>query len=116
VADLCAAFNGPGYFQFYPATAAARHGLVRKAGYCTEAMKIMPPRICNIIERNADGTVRVWNVSDGVSRLVRTELSAEERELPIAVIVNHEALLERLRDGWTPDRYHPDSRQGHAAI
>ena len=107
VRDVCAAFQAAGYFQFYPATTAVRRGLIQRAGYCVEAMKLMPPRLLNIIAREGDGLVHRWTISDGTSRVVRTELSPEERELPVAVIINHEALLDRLREGWTPARYHP---------
>lgn len=106
VGELCSVFDASAYFQFYPATASLRHGMVRKVGFCTEAMRVIPTRWCNVIDEKDDGTVRIWNVCDGTSRLVRHSLSAEERQLPVGVIVNHAALLERLRAGWTPARYH----------
>ena len=106
VDEMCSVFNTSAYFQFYPATASLRHGLVRKVGFCAEAMRVIPPRWCNIIDQNDDGTVRVWNVCDGNTRLVRHTLSDDERQLPVGEIINHPILLERLRAGWTPERYH----------
>ena len=107
--DLCSRFNGAGYFQFYPATAAARHRLVTKAGFCAEAMRVLPVRWRNIINTNSDGTVRSWLVCDGVSREPKDHLSIEERTLPIGEIINHELLLQRLREGWIPSRYDSSS-------
>ena len=106
VDKLCSVFDASAYFQFYPATTALRHRMVRKVGFCTEAMRVIPARWCNIIDENEDGTVRVWNVCDGSSRIVRYTLSDDERQLPIGEIVNHAVLLQRLREAWTPDRYH----------
>src|ERR1051325_9438130 len=102
---ICSAFDSSAYFQFYPATSSLRNGLVRKVGFCTEAMRVIPPRWSNIISENNDGTVQVWNVCDGNTRIVRYSLSDDERQLPIGEIINHPALLERLRTGWTPERY-----------
>ena len=107
VTNLCDAFSEPGYFQFYPATAAARSGLVRKVAFCAEAMRVIPTRHCNMVNLNEDGTVRTWNVCDGVNVMVRTRLSDQERQLPVGWIVNHESLLYHIRTGWTPDRLHP---------
>src|SRR4051812_15510873 len=106
VDTLCSVFDSAAYFQFYPATAALRHGMVRKVSFCPEAMRVIPMRWCNIIDERDDGTVRVWNICGGTSTLVRHSLSDEERQLPVGEIVNHAALLERLRAGWTPVRYH----------
>lgn len=103
---ICSVFDTSVYFQFYPATSSLRHGLVRKVGFCTEAMRVIPPRWCNIIDKNDDGTVRVWNICDGSSRLVRHSLSDDERQLPVGEIINHPVLLERLRASWTPELYH----------
>jgi hypothetical protein len=103
--DLCSHFNEAGYFQFYPATTAARHKLATKVTFCAEAMRALPVRWRNIINSNADGTVRSWLVCDGVGYEPRDHLSIEEHTLPIGEIINHELLLQRLREGWTPSRY-----------
>jgi hypothetical protein len=107
--DLCSRFNGAGYFQFYPATTAARHRLATKVGFCAEAMRVVPARWRNIINRNADGTVRSWLICDSVGHEPRDHLTVEERSLPIGQIINHELLLQRLREGWTPSKYDSSS-------
>ena len=103
--EPCSALRGDGYYQFYPATTATRHGLVRKVGFCPSEMRMIPAQYCNIMSENADGTVRIWNVCDGTTRVVREELTADEALLPIGEIVNHAMLVERLEEGWTPARY-----------
>jgi hypothetical protein len=66
---------------------------------------MIPAQYCNIMSENADGTVRIWNVCDGTTRVVREELTADEALLPIGEIVNHAMLVDRLEEGWTPARY-----------
>jgi hypothetical protein len=48
-------------------------------------------------------TVTTWIMEDVSSEEVKQQLSAEERNLPIAVIWNHELLLQRVREGWRPE-------------
>jgi hypothetical protein len=104
-ADLCSTLDGPGYFQFYPATTAARHRLIQKVGFCTTGMRLIPTQWRNIINEGTDGIVRTWNICDERTRVVREVLTPEERALPIGEIVNHALLCDRLRKGWTPVRY-----------
>jgi hypothetical protein len=47
--------------------------------------------------------VVTWIVIDGNAELLRDKLNAEERRLPIAVIWNHELLVQRLAEGWRPE-------------
>jgi len=65
ITEFCSVFSRAGYYQFYPATAALRHGLARKIGFCPEAMRVIPTRTTNMINLNEDGTVRSWTVGDG---------------------------------------------------
>jgi hypothetical protein len=109
IVDYCALFDGPGYFQFYPATAALRDGTIRKVAWCPAAMRLMPDGHCNIITRNADKTVSGWLVYNGdAPPFFKPRLTEAERALPVARIINHPLLLEQLQTEWTPSRLHPD--------
>ena len=110
IENFCAVFDGLGYFQFYPATAALRSGLIRKASWCPAAMKLMPNGHCNIINRNADGTVSGWLVYDGpLPPYFTPRLTLSQRTLPVARIVNHPGLVDLLQTEWTPSQLHPDA-------
>ena len=108
VASVCSQFDTPGYFQFFPATASVRHGLMPKIGFCAETMKVIPRQWCNMIQTNDDGTVRRWTLCDEHAQLPRETLSWEERTLPVGEIINLPMLVERLRAGWTPARRFTD--------
>jgi hypothetical protein len=41
-----------------------------------------------------------------VNHRLGASLSDEEHQLPVGEIVNLAALLDRLRTGWSPARYH----------
>ncbi len=43
-----------------------------------------------------------WIIEDGTNEVVKSELSAEDLQLPIAAIWNHELLMQRVSEGWRP--------------
>jgi hypothetical protein len=90
-----------GYVTFYPATAALRQRLIRKVGSVTA--KLMPPRWRRAGARY--GTlIKTWVIEDDHSEYVTSQLTPAERQLPIASIWNHEFLVGRIREGWSPQR------------
>jgi hypothetical protein len=101
--DSCALFSEPGYYAFYGATAAARHGEVRKMAFCPEAMRPIPRTLRYALNR-AGGRVLQWRIADGAKGETVSELTPEQRDLPIASIWNHAALLARIAERWTPAR------------
>ena len=104
--DYSAEFRNRGYTQFYPATAAARDGELRRVGYCTEAIRLLPSKVRTIANREASGRVARWIITDARDyQEPRDTLSAEERALPVGVIVNTAKLRERLAQGWEPGDY-----------
>ena len=93
-----------GYVAFYPATAAVSRGLAHAVGHIASGG--VPTRLRRPGART--GTiVRSWIVEDGASESVKLQLSGEDLRLPIAVIWNHELLLQRVRDGWRPEMEGP---------
>jgi hypothetical protein len=43
-----------------------------------------------------------WIIEDASGEVTKAKLSEEELRLPIAAIWNHELLVQRLAEGWTP--------------
>lgn len=97
--DWANVFNRPGFFLFYPAHATLRAKLVQKAGYSEDAIRMLPRLRRNIVSEVEGGVVTSWYITDGTSREPRldSELTDEERRLPISEIWNHAFLLEQLQ-------------------
>jgi len=94
-----------GYVGFYPAAAAVAHGLVDVVGH------LPPPNVPLRVRRpgaRSGQQVNTWIVEGGTKEYVKTTLSAEELELPIAAIWNHEFLIQRVSEGWDPKREEPE--------
>ena len=102
--DFGTVFAEPGYFAFYPLHAALRQKIVRKVGFAVEAIRLLPVNVRSAVNRDALGRISSWLITDGQSKLPRTdeELSYEERQLPIGTIWNHKMLCERIGSGWNP--------------
>lgn len=91
-------FSGA-YVAFYPVTAAVSQGLVDVVGH------LPPPDLPNRLRRAGARTGRrvdTWIIENGSREVVKAELSDEELRLPIAAIWNHELLVQRIAEGWTP--------------
>jgi hypothetical protein len=92
-----AAFSN-GYVAFYPATVAVARGFVKIVGH------LPPPQLPERLRRAGaryGNRVVTW-IIDGAQEIVKTKLSDEELQLPIAAIWNHEWLIERVAERWTP--------------
>ncbi len=95
-ADL---FRGS-YVTFFPVAAAVAKGLASVVGHLPSPG--LPKRVRRPGARSAS-KVETWIIEDGANEVVKQKLSAVERELPIAVIWNHELLLQRVAEGWRPE-------------
>jgi hypothetical protein len=102
-ADLADIFERTGYLTFYPAKSALSHKLVEIAGALSiKQIPEVPRHLRRAGARARTGEILAWIVEkDGVDTL-RKQLSEDEKLLPIAAIWNHEFLLERIVEGWTP--------------
>jgi hypothetical protein len=105
VTEPCALFAEPGYIIFYLARRALKLGLVRKVGHCTTAVRPLPTTLRYMLSSQRGGFVTLWNVSDGVTNLQLLELTEEQKKLPVAESWNHQALIARIAEGWTPAVY-----------
>jgi len=50
-----------------------------------------------------DGKVLAWIVERDGKEVLKRELTAAERKMPIASIWNHEYLIDRITDNWRPE-------------
>jgi hypothetical protein len=94
-----------GYFTFYPVGAAVRHQLVEIVATCSVPPNLdSPPLLRRTGAMTPQGKVTSWRITDGTKEtLVRRELSAEEKRIPLASIWNHEFLVMRLSEQWLPE-------------
>jgi len=94
-----------GYFTFYPVSAATSQGLVRVAANAAiPPGKEMPSTYRRAGWTTPEGKTTMWFICEGAKETRLTELSDEERRLPIYEIWNHEFLVERLVGGWHPEQ------------
>ena len=88
------------YVAFYPASAAVAQGL---AAVVAQLPATCLPKVLRRPGVRSGRKVETWIIEDGIREVVRQELSDEERSLPIAVIWNHELLIQRVTQGWRPE-------------
>ncbi len=97
--DLSQVFDD-GYFIFYPVTAAVAQGLAHVVGHLPSPG--MPARFRRAGAR-VGRHISTWIIQDGPLDTVKSELSEEERRLPLAAIFSHQFLVNRIAEGWRPE-------------
>jgi hypothetical protein len=88
-----------GYVAFYPVTAAVAQSLVEVIGH------LPPPNLPRRLRRpgaRSGRRIDTWIIENGTGETVKSKLSDDELQLPIAVIWNHELLAQRVAEGWNP--------------
>jgi RHS repeat-associated protein len=89
------------YVTFYPAVSAVARGFATVVGQLPS--RGLPGRMRRAGAR--EGTrVATWIIEDGSREVLKEALSDEERRLPIAAVWNHEFLIQRVSEGWRPER------------
>jgi hypothetical protein len=91
-------FSGA-YVAFYPVAAAMARSLVEFVDHS------MPPKLPQCLRRpGARSGLRVttWIIENGTNETVKSKLSEDDLQLPIAVIWNHDLLIQRVLEGWDP--------------
>jgi hypothetical protein len=90
------------YVAFYPVIAAVGRGLADVVGHLPSPG--LPHRLRRPGAR-VGSKVATWVLEDrSGAEVVKRHLSEEERHLPIAVIWNHELLVQRVVEGWRPEQ------------
>jgi hypothetical protein len=89
------------YITFYPVQASSANELSRIVG------NLPAPQLPTQFRRaglRAGTQVETWIIEDDRGETLVRELSVSELLLPIAAIWNHEYLVQRIDEGWTPAR------------
>lgn len=95
-----AVFND-GYVAFCPTHLALRYGLGRVVAHIDRPMDV-PSRVLRY------GAGSTWSIQDADGNVeITSQLSDLERMLPIAEVLNHEALVSAIAEGWRPARGRP---------
>lgn len=88
------------YILFYPARAAVNRGLANVVGW-------LPcggiPRRLRRPGVRVGRRIETWVIEEGSQEETKRQLSEEELQLPLAVIWNHELLVQRVTEGWRPE-------------
>ncbi len=92
-----------GYVAFYPAAAAVTQKLVEVTGQRDPATQV-PTKIRRPGARSREGKIDSWVVENGGEERMTRGLTDTEKQLPIAVIWNHEMLCIRIRESWNPSQ------------
>lgn len=88
-----------GYVTFYPVGAAIRHELVEVVGHLKS---IGLPRRFRRPGAMSGRHVKTWIIEDEAGEQMKCQLTTDDLQLPIASIWNHEYLIQRIQEGWSP--------------
>jgi len=89
------------YATFYPVTAAIAQRLVEVIGHIEP---VSLPRRFRRPGAMSGRRIRTWIVEGETGEQVKSKLTEDELQLPIATIWNHEYLVQRLQEGWSPSQ------------
>lgn len=104
-ANLSPIINAPGYLAFYPARLAVNSGLANIVETHDLPSGVeLPMQLRRAGARLPDRTIATWIVEHNGQETVHRELSDDQKGLPIAAIWNHELLIQRIVEGWTPQK------------
>ena len=101
--EIDATFFEDAFLTFYPIGAALWNKLVSKVGH------ILPPPMPDVMRRpgwREGRKVVTWIIMTPEGEVKRKVLSEAERKLPVAVIWNHEYLVDRIRESWSPEKWY----------
>lgn len=101
--DFSKATSGTGYYAFYPLRSSVARGLTE----CVHTMPLppgieVPKKLRRAGVRSQSGQILTWVLEGDGPEVLRKELTATEKELPIALVWGHESLVSRLAIQWSP--------------
>lgn len=103
--DFTALLAERGYLAFYAAQAAVTQGLAEIVGsYAVPAALDVPRTVRRPGARERTGEILTWVIESDGHETVRKQLGEAEKQLPIAVIWDHELLIRRMAEVWSPEK------------
>lgn len=93
------------FVSFFPLGAAVSQGIVQLVGnepVPRQAERLPDFRWAGFIDRQ--GNVRDWWIGEGGTKRKVTELTPEQRKMPILEVINDTLLIDRIENDWTPER------------
>jgi hypothetical protein len=88
------------YVSFYPAGVAVAQGIATVVGHIPAPPM---PRVFRRPGARFGRAIETWVIEDESGETVKRELTERERKIPIAVIWNHELLMQRISECWRPE-------------
>lgn len=101
-AHFAAKFFSDAYVAFYPAGTSVSQKLVEVVAQSSPPK--LPKRFRRPAKTSQDGKVEAWVIEGGWRKVVKSDLSDEERSIPIAGAWDHKSLSEKISKGWTPQK------------
>lgn len=103
MSDFTALIEKPGYVAFYSARASVAQGLTEIVGSYPLQIEV-PRNVRRAGARARTGRILTWIVESNGQEMVRKELTETEKQLPIAAIWDHELLILRISEHWSPQQ------------
>ncbi|MBO9123004.1 MULTISPECIES: hypothetical protein [unclassified Rhizobium] len=95
-----------GYWIFFPLSAALKAKVVRRVGAfeIPSHSKKLPLFRSGVVDP-ATGRIENWWLWDGENSRMVGAITDEQRRLPIKSIWNDTLLVERIEQGWSPEKH-----------
>jgi hypothetical protein len=93
------------FWIFFPVSAALKQGIVNSVKKCAipEHSQKIPTFRAGIVDPST-GCVNTWWFWDGEKEWKVGEITAEQRKYPIRGTWNDTLLVQRIEDGWLPEK------------
>jgi hypothetical protein len=97
-------FGEKGYFVFFRVYSVVREGLLSKVAHSARGSRPVPETVRQRRYLDPKAPVQLWHLTSDGDSVVKadSDLSPEERAVPIAGIWNYLLLCERISQGWMP--------------
>jgi hypothetical protein len=93
------------FWIFFPVSAALKQGIIQKANGCTiPAHSNETPTFRSGVVDPSTGRVDTWWFWDGKKEWKVGKITEEERKFPIRGSWNDTLLVQRIEEGWLPEK------------
>ncbi|MBV1830232.1 hypothetical protein HNW77_04540 [Komagataeibacter sp. AV436] len=92
------------FWIFFPLISAEKQKVIHKYGHVPiDKEKIKIPIFRIGFPNLKTNKVKVWCFWDGEKEWAVENITQEQRKLPMKIIVNDTALIEKIENGWSPE-------------